>query len=124
MTSDTGAVTPYSGVVVTPSQVTSPGDSLTHQFCNVVRHLITYSGAYRSESEETAHLAVVDRYEKSALGGALRYLNTEGDQAPREDVSQRAAPAGSAVVVPPAALTDDNDQLAAAMVRAQQAEKD
>ena len=43
---------------------------------------------------------------------------------PREDVSQRAAPAGSAVVVPPAALTVDYDQLAAAMVRAQQAEKD
>jgi hypothetical protein len=126
MSTDAGAVAPYQGKVVEPAQVTSPEANLTHQFCNVVRHLITHSGAYRNEADETRHLDVVNRYEQSSVGGALRHLLSEDDHAPREDVSQRVpAPGQNVQAVPVAAAPQiDYGRLAAAILAAQKQDQE
>src|SRR5215469_8102803 len=123
-----GGVQPYSpptlpGAVLTPTQVVSAQANLAHQFFNVVRHLIEHAGAYRNESTQTDHLAVVQRYENALTSPAeRRQLLSEDDRAPREDVTQRTPFPGSGGVpaVAPAAAAIDYNKLAAAIV-AQQA---
>jgi pectin methylesterase-like acyl-CoA thioesterase len=100
--------------------VTSANDNHLHQFVNVVRHLVLHSGSYRNEDEQTAHLAALSKFEGSSSATDARYLLSEGDHAPREDVSERVPPAGQNVVVAPAVAPSlDYDKLAAAIVAVQ-----
>lgn len=125
---DAGQVQPYapqtvSGEVVQPTHVASAQANLAHQFLGVIRHLILHSGAYHNEAEQTEHLAVVQRYEEVNSSAAdRRHLQSEDDHAPREDVSQRVPPAGSAgtPAVVPAGPAIDYNALARAIVAVQQ----
>jgi hypothetical protein len=121
---DTGGVAPYPpqavAGVLSPSRVISAQDTTGHDFFNVVRHLIRFSGAYRKEADQTDHLAAVSRFEANLAGRELRSLLSEEDVAPREDVSQRVPPAGQNVTVVPASVPAiDYGQLAAAILAAQ-----
>jgi hypothetical protein len=111
-------VQPYSGVIVEPTNVASAQDSLGHQFVSVIRHLVLNSGAYHNETDQTAHLATLARYENAAHGGAF---TSEDDHAPREDVSERVPPRGQGVAVVPQAAPAaiDYEQLARAIVAVQ-----
>lgn len=122
---DAGAVQPYapqtiSGEVIQPTHVASAQANLGHQFINVLKHLVLHSGAYHDEGTQTAHLAVLSRYEEANSSAAdRRHLLSEDDHAPREDVSQRTPPAGQAAVVPQAPALD-YAALARAIVAVQQ----
>jgi hypothetical protein len=122
-TNNGGAVQSYSpgtlsGEVVQPTSIASAQDNLGHQFFQVLRHLILHSGAYHNETDQTAHLAVVSRYE-NALGGSN--MVSEDDHAPREDVNERIAPQGQNVRQAPVAASPaiDYAQLARAIVAVQ-----
>jgi len=118
MATNGGAVQPYSGTIVEPTNVSSAQDNLGHQFVSVIRHLVLHSGAYHNETDQTAHLATLARYEANAHGGALL---SEDDHAPREDVSERVPPRGQGVAMVPQAAPAaiDYDLLARAIVAVQ-----
>lgn len=105
---------------ISPTRIAAPSASPAHQFFNVVRDLIKRT-TYHTEGEALDALSAVSAYEKQVItAGDLRQVSTDNDPAPVEDVSQRKAP-NQAAPQHTAVAPIDYNQLAAALIAAQQA---
>jgi hypothetical protein len=124
MTQPSGAVAPRTiqGSVVQPSAVIDAGAEAMHGFLNVVRRLVTTSGAFHSESDQDAALTAVQKFTENVIPrSALNALANEYSMtAPKEDVSQRVPPNGAPAgpVMVPGGF--DYNKLAQAMLALQQ----
>lgn len=115
---------PLQGVVTSTRTVTLPGDLKAHAFFNVIRDLLNNFGIYHNESDlENAHQAVTD-FEKHILDGPHYAVISEVDRAPKEDVTQRAAPVVGTAIVPLSSQPLDYNKLAAALLAMQRQQQE
>lgn len=119
MSTDVSPVIP--GQVVNPTAVTQSGASgPAHEFFGVIKQLIHFAGFHNQQDVINA-VNAVDAYEKHVVPPSdLRAVNTEGEPAPVEDVSQRRPPTPAGVIAAQAPGQQiDYAKLAAAIVAAQ-----
>ena len=113
------------GQVVTPdvSAVIDPKSAGVHALVTVLHHLIQYSGAYHSESDQLEALDALRAFEKSQVTSAVRASLNELKPLPAEveDVTQRVPPGAVAPQPLIASGGIDYNKLAAAMIAAQAA---
>lgn len=116
------------GQVVTPAV---PGDqtvagsvaadgksSVVAKLAEIIKDMITRGGVYHSEEAQRLALEVVDDFKRVFSAGSGLVLETY--RAPWEDVSKRPSASGAIAPAVPAGFAIDYDQLAAALLRAQQ----
>jgi hypothetical protein len=128
MSTPTGALAPRPGAgqvlqgqAVTPTVAVSPLAAATHDFCNLMRAIVSKGTLFRSENEAEDALTVIAAYEKAIAGRESRTLLTEDDPAPHEDVTQRKGAVQQSFI--PTADRIDYAKLASAIVAAQAAQQ-
>ena len=131
MSTPQGAVAPTSsgqvvqGSVIEPTHSISPKTAAARSIANVLKTVVTSMHVYPSEGDMLNALRDIDSFAKAFADGELRHAVQEHDAAPVEDVSLRKPPAGAAPVPVPANMPQiDYAKLAAAMVAAQQAQRE
>lgn len=108
--------------VVSPTRTIPKEPYSSHGFFNVIRDIVHRGNVYHSEVDQNAALDAIDKHEQHQLAENLPYVISDTDRAGREDVTLRTPPGGA--VLPNAVATQgiDYDKLAAAIVRAQNAQ--
>lgn len=115
---------PVQGQPIAPTAMASGAHSAAWDLGQVLKVMVERTGVFLTEQARNDALRAVDKFTGSLIpAGAVRALATGDERAAHEDVSQRQAPAGATSFVPAAQVAIDYDKLAAALVRAQQAER-
>jgi hypothetical protein len=104
------------GAVIEPGHVSAPHSYAAHDFFTLIKDLVHLSG-FHSESQVLAAMNVVDGYEKHVTGADARYVASESDRGPVEDVTLRVPPMAGVMPLAPAQQID-YARLAAAIVAA------
>lgn len=116
---------PITGKIIVPGSVNDSGtnvpaeDLMTHQFFNVLRHVVRHVPFVNEDELHTA-LELVDSFEQRNLSVPVSHVITNDDVAKREDVRLRQAPHIGSALVPVSGPPLDYNKLAAALLAQQQ----
>lgn len=126
MSTPGGAVAPYdaSAGAVSPSGYIKPQSVAVAKFAQVMRDILGVVQVYHNEADlDQAHRTITEYIKQMTDPADRSRLVSEGDQAPKEDVSERVPPTNRGPATAPAGFGPiDYNKLAAALVAAQQAQ--